>query len=151
MGESGGTTVTPEQVTQHHLGSVFPRKGDDWHASLGLMGNNLFVLCPALQLARMTWWTRHRKAPAIDLKNYKSAAAEINPANGEIVLVESADSGDKEEAGRVAVCEQAHSCAYECTAKISCRSFQSLRGHSLHSLELCVFTDVPITNGYCEK
>lgn len=98
------------------------KEGDDWHASLGLTGNNQFVLCPTSQLACLTWWTRHRKAPAIGLKNYKSEAAQINPANGESNLVESADSGDKEEAGRVAGCEQACSCG-ECTAKISFKSF----------------------------
>ncbi|NXI55168.1 SC5A9 protein, partial [Chloroceryle aenea] len=51
---------------------------------------------PEEQLSCLTWWTRHRKAPAIDLKNYKSEAAEINPANGESDLVESGDSGSKE-------------------------------------------------------
>lgn len=122
-GESGRTAIAPEQVSQHCLGSVSPPKeGDDWHASLGLTGNNLFVLCPTLQLACLTWWTRHRKTPAIDLKYYKSEAAQINPANGENDLVESADSGNKEQAGRVAVCEQARSCACECTVQISCKS-----------------------------
>lgn len=77
-----------------------PRKGDKRHASLDMTGNNLLVLCPTLQLASLTWWTRHRKAPAIDLKDYKSGAAQTNPANGESDLVENADSGDKQEAGR---------------------------------------------------
>ncbi|XP_076196362.1 sodium/glucose cotransporter 4 isoform X3 [Aptenodytes patagonicus] len=62
----------------------------------------LISLCtppiPEEKLACLTWWTRHRKAPAIGLKNYKTEAAQINPANGESDLVESADSGDKEEA-----------------------------------------------------
>ncbi|KAF1554115.1 Sodium/glucose cotransporter 4, partial [Eudyptula albosignata] len=55
---------------------------------------------PEEKLACLTWWTRHRKAPAIGLKNYKSEAAQISPANGESNLVESADSGDKEEAAK---------------------------------------------------
>ncbi|KAF1650144.1 Sodium/glucose cotransporter 4, partial [Eudyptes chrysocome] len=55
---------------------------------------------PEEKLACLTWWTRHRKVPAIGLKNYKSEAAQINPANGESNLVESADSGDKEEAAK---------------------------------------------------
>ncbi|KFQ45477.1 Sodium/glucose cotransporter 4, partial [Nestor notabilis] len=54
---------------------------------------------PEEKLACLTWWTRHRKAPAIDLKDYKSGAAQTNPASGESDLVESADSGDKQEAG----------------------------------------------------
>ncbi|XP_051480813.1 sodium/glucose cotransporter 4 [Apus apus] len=62
----------------------------------------LISLCtppiPEEKLARLTWWTRHRKAPDIDLKNYKSEAAQINPANRESDLVESADSGTAEEA-----------------------------------------------------
>lgn len=120
--ESGGTTISPEWVSRHHLGSLPPEEEGDWCASLGLAGNNLFVLCPPLQLACLTWWTRHRKAPAIDLKNYKSEEAQINPANGESDLVESGDLGDKEEAGKVAGCEQAHPCAWECTAKTSCKS-----------------------------
>ena len=122
MKESEGTTVAPDQVSQHHLGSVPPEEGDDWHASLGLTGNNLFIVCRTLQLACLTWWTRHRKAPDIDLKNYKSEAAQMNPANRENDLVESADSGNKEEAGRVAGCEQACSCTCECPAKISGKS-----------------------------
>lgn len=99
-----------------------PRQEGDWRASLQLAGNNLFVLCPTLQLACLTWWTRHRKAPAIDLKNYKSEEAQINPANGESDLVESADLGDKEETGRITGCEQSHSCAWERTAKTPCKS-----------------------------
>ncbi|KAF1464965.1 Sodium/glucose cotransporter 4, partial [Pygoscelis antarcticus] len=53
---------------------------------------------PEEKLACLTWWTRHRKAPAIGLKNYKSEAAQINPAIGESDFVENADLGDKEEA-----------------------------------------------------
>ncbi|KAM6398771.1 sodium/glucose cotransporter 4 isoform 1-T1 [Pluvialis apricaria] len=64
----------------------------------------LISLCtppiPEEKLACLTWWTRHRKAPAIDLKNYKSEEAQINPANGESDLVESGDLGDKEKTGR---------------------------------------------------
>lgn len=112
MRGSGGTTVALEQVSQHRLGSVPLKEGGDWHASLGLTGSNLFVLCPTLQLACLTWWTRHRKAPAIDPTNSKSEAAQIDPASGEGALVEGADPGDKEEAGRppgrLAVKEHAH-------------------------------------------
>ncbi|XP_065529460.1 sodium/glucose cotransporter 4 [Lathamus discolor] len=64
----------------------------------------LISLCtppiPEEKLASLTWWTRHRKPPAIDLKDYKSGAAQINTANGESDLVEGADSGDKQEAGK---------------------------------------------------
>ncbi|NXI39792.1 SC5A9 protein, partial [Galbula dea] len=59
---------------------------------------------PEEKLACLTWWTRHRKAPDIDLKNYKSEAAQINPANRESDLVGSADSGDKEEAAAKPPC-----------------------------------------------
>ncbi|KAM6414890.1 sodium/glucose cotransporter 4 [Rhynochetos jubatus] len=59
---------------------------------------------PEEQLACLTWWTRHRKPPAIDLKNYKSEAAQINPANGDSDLVERADSGDTEEAAAKPPC-----------------------------------------------
>ncbi|NXJ62121.1 SC5A9 protein, partial [Rostratula benghalensis] len=52
---------------------------------------------PEEKLTRLTWWTRHRKASAIDLKNYKSEEAQINPANGESDLVEGADLSNKEE------------------------------------------------------
>lgn len=120
--ESGGTNVAPQQVPQHSLGLVPTKEGENWCATLGLAGSNLIVRCLSLQLTCLTWWTRHRRAPAIDLKNYKSEAAQINAANGESDLVESAGSGAKEEAGRVAGCEQAHSCACECTAKSSCKS-----------------------------
>ncbi|KFU94448.1 Sodium/glucose cotransporter 4, partial [Chaetura pelagica] len=62
----------------------------------------LISLCtppiPEEKLSRLTWWTRHRKEPDIDLKNYKSEAAQINPDNRESDLVESADSGTAEEA-----------------------------------------------------
>ncbi|NXF42919.1 SC5A9 protein, partial [Oceanites oceanicus] len=59
---------------------------------------------PEEKLACLTWWTRHRNTPAIDLKNCKSEAAQINPANGESDLVERADSGDKEVAAAKPPC-----------------------------------------------
>uniref|UniRef100_A0A8C3S1T1 Sodium/glucose cotransporter 4 n=1 Tax=Chelydra serpentina TaxID=8475 RepID=A0A8C3S1T1_CHESE len=47
----------------------------------------LISLCtppiPEEKLASLTWWTRHRKAPAIDLVSYKSESAEVNPSVGE--------------------------------------------------------------------
>nr|XP_021155740.1 sodium/glucose cotransporter 4 isoform X1 [Columba livia]XP_021155741.1 sodium/glucose cotransporter 4 isoform X1 [Columba livia] len=68
----------------------------------------LISLCtppiPKEKLTCLTWWTRHRRAPAIDLKNYKSEAAQINAANGESDLVESAGSGAKEEAAAKPPC-----------------------------------------------
>ncbi|NWI83233.1 SC5A9 protein, partial [Dryoscopus gambensis] len=64
----------------------------------------LISLCtppiPEEKLGSLTWWTRHRKAPAINLKNCKSEAAEINPEH----LVETAASGDKEEAAAKPPC-----------------------------------------------
>ncbi|XP_008492164.2 sodium/glucose cotransporter 4 [Calypte anna] len=61
----------------------------------------LISLCtppiPEEKLACLTWWTRHRKAAAIDLKTFKSEAAQIDSANGERDLVESADPGSREE------------------------------------------------------
>ncbi|NXM32377.1 SC5A9 protein, partial [Oxyruncus cristatus] len=59
---------------------------------------------PEEKLSCLTWWTRHRKAPAIDLKNCRSEAAEINPANTESDLVESAESGNKDEAAAKPPC-----------------------------------------------
>ncbi|NXG21111.1 SC5A9 protein, partial [Grallaria varia] len=68
----------------------------------------LISLCtppvPEEKLARLTWWTRHRKGPAIDLKNYKNEAAQIDPATGESNLVESVESGNKEEAAAKPPC-----------------------------------------------
>ncbi|NWR28461.1 SC5A9 protein, partial [Tachuris rubrigastra] len=62
----------------------------------------LISLCtppiPEEKLSCLTWWTRHRKAPAIDLKSCKSEAAQINPANRESNLVGSAESGNEEAA-----------------------------------------------------
>ncbi|XP_071606303.1 sodium/glucose cotransporter 4 [Heliangelus exortis] len=61
----------------------------------------LISLCtppiPEEKLACLTWWTRHRKAAAIDLKTFKNEAAQIDSANGERDLVESADPGSREE------------------------------------------------------
>ncbi|NWR82776.1 SC5A9 protein, partial [Furnarius figulus] len=68
----------------------------------------LISLCtppvPEEKLACLTWWTRHRKVPAIGLKNYKNEAEQINPANRESNLVESEESGDKEEAAAKPPC-----------------------------------------------
>ncbi|NWQ60270.1 SC5A9 protein, partial [Neopipo cinnamomea] len=68
----------------------------------------LISLCtppiPEEKLACLTWWTRHRKAPAIDLKSCKSEAAQISPTSGESDLVDSAESGDKEEAAAKPPC-----------------------------------------------
>ncbi|XP_042675923.1 sodium/glucose cotransporter 4 isoform X3 [Centrocercus urophasianus] len=72
---------------------------------------------PEEKLACLTWWTRHKKSPDIDLKTYKSGSAQINPANGEHDLVESADACSKEEAGRGPGCVQAHLCACECVTR----------------------------------
>uniref|UniRef100_A0A8V1A3S4 Solute carrier family 5 member 9 n=1 Tax=Gallus gallus TaxID=9031 RepID=A0A8V1A3S4_CHICK len=62
----------------------------------------LISLCtppiPEEKLARLTWWTRHKKSPDIDLTNYKSESAQMNLANGEHDLVESADACSKEDA-----------------------------------------------------
>lgn len=57
-------------------------------------------LCSTLQLDGLTWWSRHKKAPAIILHNSSSDAAEITPEDREKDLVETAASGDEEEAGR---------------------------------------------------
>ncbi|NXE53893.1 SC5A9 protein, partial [Casuarius casuarius] len=61
----------------------------------------LISLCtppiPEEKLACLTWWTRHSKAPAIDLENYKSEAAQINQATSENDVVENAELGDKEQ------------------------------------------------------
>ncbi|KAM9379155.1 sodium/glucose cotransporter 4 [Phaethornis superciliosus] len=68
----------------------------------------LISLCtppiPEEKLACLTWWTRHRKAAAIDLKTFKSEAAQIDSANGERDLVESADPGTREEAAAKIPC-----------------------------------------------
>ncbi|XP_068879461.1 sodium/glucose cotransporter 4 isoform X2 [Aphelocoma coerulescens] len=64
----------------------------------------LISLCtppiPEEKLDSLTWWTRHRKAPAINLKNCKSEAAQISPGH----LVEAAASGDTEEAAAKPPC-----------------------------------------------
>uniref|UniRef100_A0A8C3RWQ3 Solute carrier family 5 member 9 n=1 Tax=Chelydra serpentina TaxID=8475 RepID=A0A8C3RWQ3_CHESE len=70
----------------------------------------LISLCtppiPEEKLASLTWWTRHRKAPAIDLVSYKSESAEVNPSVGESdgdePTWENVDSGSKEHGGRLA-------------------------------------------------
>ncbi|NXC28477.1 SC5A9 protein, partial [Campylorhamphus procurvoides] len=68
----------------------------------------LISLCtppvPEEKLACLTWWTRHRKGPATGLKNYKNEAGQINLANRDSDLVESAESGDKEEAAAKPPC-----------------------------------------------
>ncbi|XP_032659865.1 sodium/glucose cotransporter 4 isoform X1 [Chelonoidis abingdonii] len=55
---------------------------------------------PEEKLASLTWWTRHSKAPAIDLVSYKSESAEVNPSVGESdgdePTWESTDSESKE-------------------------------------------------------
>ncbi|NXT61668.1 SC5A9 protein, partial [Chaetops frenatus] len=62
----------------------------------------LISLCtppiPEDKLGSLTWWTRHRKAPALNLKSCRSEAAQINPEHREKDLVETAASGNKEEA-----------------------------------------------------
>ncbi|NXU38133.1 SC5A9 protein, partial [Drymodes brunneopygia] len=62
----------------------------------------LISLCtppiPEEKLSSLTWWTRHRKAPAINLENCRSEAAQINPEHREKDQLSSAASGDKEEA-----------------------------------------------------
>ncbi|NXB02806.1 SC5A9 protein, partial [Cnemophilus loriae] len=68
----------------------------------------LISLCtppiPEEQLGSLTWWTRHRKAPAINLKNCRSGAAQINPEHRGRDLVTSAASGDEEEAAAKPPC-----------------------------------------------
>ncbi|NXF74556.1 SC5A9 protein, partial [Sclerurus mexicanus] len=68
----------------------------------------LISLCtppvPEEKLASLTWWTRHRKGPAIGLKNYKNEAGQINLANRESDFVESAESCDKEESAAKPPC-----------------------------------------------
>ncbi|NXS89538.1 SC5A9 protein, partial [Erpornis zantholeuca] len=64
----------------------------------------LISLCtppiPEEKLGSLTWWTRHRKAPAINLKNCRSEAAQIDPEH----LVETEAPGDKEEAAAKPPC-----------------------------------------------
>ncbi|NXA48362.1 SC5A9 protein, partial [Nothocercus julius] len=61
----------------------------------------LISLCtppvPEEKLARLTWWTRHSKAAAIDLESFKGEAAQIDPASGDSNVVERAELGDKEQ------------------------------------------------------
>ncbi|KAI1236820.1 hypothetical protein IHE44_0015074 [Lamprotornis superbus] len=56
------------------------------------------------RLDGLTWWTRHKKAPAIALNNCSSEAAEITPEDREKDLVETAASGTKEEAAAKPPC-----------------------------------------------
>ncbi|NWV04559.1 SC5A9 protein, partial [Ptilonorhynchus violaceus] len=53
---------------------------------------------PEEKLDGLTWWTKHKKAPAMDLVECRSDAAQTHPADKERDLVDSADSGDKERA-----------------------------------------------------
>ncbi|NWS95454.1 SC5A9 protein, partial [Mionectes macconnelli] len=68
----------------------------------------LISLCtppiPEEKLSCLTWWTRHRKEPAVDLKSCKSEGAQISPANGESDLANSVESGDEEEAAAKPPC-----------------------------------------------
>ncbi|NWR42147.1 SC5A9 protein, partial [Regulus satrapa] len=50
---------------------------------------------PEEKLDSLTWWTKHRKAPAITLNSSKGE--ETDPEHGEKDLVETAAAGDKEE------------------------------------------------------
>ncbi|NXO80189.1 SC5A9 protein, partial [Sitta europaea] len=58
---------------------------------------------PEEKLDSLTWWTRHKKAPAINLEDGRSEA-EITPEHGEKELVEAEVSGDKEEAAAKPPC-----------------------------------------------
>ncbi|NXL77025.1 SC5A9 protein, partial [Leptocoma aspasia] len=49
---------------------------------------------PEEKLDGLTWWTKHKKAPATNLEN--SEAAQSNPEHGEKELVETEASGNKE-------------------------------------------------------
>ncbi|XP_014726167.1 PREDICTED: sodium/glucose cotransporter 4 [Sturnus vulgaris] len=59
---------------------------------------------PEEKLDGLTWWTRHKRAPAIDPNNCSSEAAETTPEDREKDLVETADSGTKEEAAAKRPC-----------------------------------------------
>ncbi|NXR66469.1 SC5A9 protein, partial [Rhadina sibilatrix] len=59
---------------------------------------------PEEKLGSLTWWTRHKKAPAINLENCKSEAAQTKPEDREKDLVETASSLDKEEAAAKPPC-----------------------------------------------
>ncbi|XP_066181632.1 sodium/glucose cotransporter 4-like [Sylvia atricapilla] len=53
---------------------------------------------PEEKLDSLTWWTRHKKAPAINLESGKSEEAQSKAEDTEKDVVETAASGDKEEA-----------------------------------------------------
>ncbi|NWY38277.1 SC5A9 protein, partial [Sylvia atricapilla] len=53
---------------------------------------------PEEKLDSLTWWTRHKKAPAINLESGKSEEAQGKAEDTEKDVVETAASGDKEEA-----------------------------------------------------
>ncbi|NXD22766.1 SC5A9 protein, partial [Spelaeornis formosus] len=59
---------------------------------------------PEEKLDSLTWWTRHRKAPAINLNNCSSEAAQTTPEHREKDLVETAASGNEEEAAAKPPC-----------------------------------------------
>ncbi|NXR81214.1 SC5A9 protein, partial [Pycnonotus jocosus] len=59
---------------------------------------------PEEKLDSLTWWTRHKKAPAINLEKGQSEAEETKPEEREKELVESAASGDMEEAAAKPPC-----------------------------------------------
>ncbi|NWH86798.1 SC5A9 protein, partial [Aegithalos caudatus] len=59
---------------------------------------------PEEKLDSLTWWTRHKKAPAIILENCKSEEAETKAEDREKDVVETAAAGDKEEAAAKPPC-----------------------------------------------
>ncbi|NXC81031.1 SC5A9 protein, partial [Cercotrichas coryphoeus] len=59
---------------------------------------------PEGKLDGLTWWSRHKKAPAIIPNNSSSEAAEITPEDREKDLVETAAAGDEEEAAAKPPC-----------------------------------------------
>ncbi|NWV63918.1 SC5A9 protein, partial [Malurus elegans] len=68
----------------------------------------LISLCtppiPEEKLDSLTWWTRHRKAPATDLKNCRNEAVQVSPEHRERDLVETAAAGEEEEAAAKPPC-----------------------------------------------
>ncbi|NWZ63017.1 SC5A9 protein, partial [Acrocephalus arundinaceus] len=59
---------------------------------------------PEEKMDSLMWWTRHKKAPAINLEKGSSEAAQTKPADREKDLVETEASGDKEEAAAKPPC-----------------------------------------------
>ncbi|NXO74718.1 SC5A9 protein, partial [Phainopepla nitens] len=59
---------------------------------------------PEEKLDGLTWWSRDKRAAPINLKDCESEAAETNPEYREKELVESAASGEKEEAAAKRPC-----------------------------------------------